>query len=1186
MQLKSLVLSGFKSFADKTEINFSEGLTGIVGPNGSGKSNVTEAIRWAMGEQSAKSLRGEKMPDIIFAGTDIRPQMNKAEVTLAFDNSDQYLKQEQANITITRRLFRNGNSEFYLNQKSCRLKDIVNLFMDSGLGRESFSIISQGRVEAIFNSKPEDRRNIIEEAAGVLKYKQQKKKAQSELDQTDENLSRVTDILHELRGQVEPLKEQSSIAQDYLDQKAQYDALHQQLLVIEIDQLVADQKTYKEKAQTLAQALQEIEADIAKTTAAQTENQATLAQLEQQIEQDNQTLLEKSRLAESLLGQENVSKERANYTDANRQSLVEQIDTLKQQLTAEQANQSELKASYEEKVTVLRALKTKLTTLKRQASGSEAELKAKIEQIRQEYIDQMQAQTTNHNEQQYLEKNLLQTKTQLARQDSAVDETSTQLAQKKAEQAAQKAQLETLKAQYETLSNELAKLQTQINADQAAYQNQQNSWFQASGILQKAKAKQASLAELNEDYAGFYQGVKAVLKQKQQFPGLLGAVAELMQVPSEYQQAIELALGAQLQQVVTRDEQTAKQAIEYLKTNRIGRATFLPNNVVKPRLLPSSLVHQLQQQPGFIGIASELVQFDEQVRPVMNHLMGNLIVATELEPAIKLSQLTGHRYRIITLAGDILSPGGSMTGGHNNRQNNGGLLARKQTLTDLEGQIAKMQVALDQKQASVQAAKAQLTARQAELNTKQAALETAKNQYQAAQNTLALTDERLSQFERQQQATDYQVQQQQQAYEADLKHQAELVAAEAEIVASIARLQADLETANEQLQHFDESQKQIAQQQTALETKLAVAQAEQKNVQEKLTVATRNSNDLAAQLKASQDKLAALKQADQEDASSQKERRALLKATNALIEKVQAKLATERAQKETLKAEQQTLQANATRVYQLQKNSLAEQEQNAVGLNRVKINIDQRLNTLSEDYQLTYEAAKAALAASDLTDDQLRSKLKLLKLGLADLGTVNLAAIDDYQRVKERYDFLMQQDADLMDAKRQLLASMAEMDTEVEKRFKETFEQTAAAFETIFPIMFGGGHASLTLTDPSALLTSGIDIIAQPPGKKLQRLSLLSGGERALTAITLLFAILKVCPVPFCILDEVEASLDEANVDRFGRFMKRYESDTQFIVITHRKGTMTQANRLYGVTMSESGISKIVSVSLEEHATA
>ena len=367
---------------------------------------------------------------------------------------------------------------------------------------------------------------------------------------------------------------------------------------------------------------------------------------------------------------------------------------------------------------------------------------------------------------------------------------------------------------------------------------------------------------------------------------------------------------------------------------------------------------------------------------------------------------------------------------------------------------------------------------------------------------------------------------------------------------------------------------------------MAVAQAEQKNVQEKLTVATRNSNDLAAQLKASQDKLAALKQADQEDASSQKERRALLKATNALIEKVQAKLATERAQKETLKAEQQTLQAKATRVYQLQKNSLAEQEQNAVGLNRVKINIDQRLNTLSEDYQLTYEAAKAALAASDLTDDQLRSKLKLLKLGLADLGTVNLAAIDDYQHVKERYDFLMQQDADLMDAKRQLLASMAEMDTEVEKRFKETFEQTAAAFETIFPIMFGGGHASLTFTDPSALLTSGIDIIAHPPGKKLQRLSLLSGGERALTAITLLFAILKVRPVPFCILDEVEASLDEANVDRFGRFMKRYESDTQFIVITHRKGTMTQANRLYGVTMAESGISKIVSVSLEEHATA
>ncbi|KRM23992.1 chromosome segregation protein SMC [Latilactobacillus graminis] len=1186
MQLKTLVLSGFKSFADKTEINFSKGLTGIVGPNGSGKSNVTEAIRWAMGEQSAKSLRGEKMPDIIFAGTDLRPQMNKAEVTLVFDNSDQYLKQEQANVTITRRLFRNGDSEFYLDQKSCRLKDIINLFMDSGLGRESFSIISQGRVEAIFNSKPEDRRNIIEEAAGVLKYKQQKKKAQVELDQTDENLSRVADILHELRGQVEPLKEQSSIAQDYLDQKSQYDMLHQQLLVIEIDQLVADQQTYQTKAQNLAQALQEIEAEIVKTTTAQSENQTALTQLEQQIEQDNQTLLEKSRLAENLLGQENVSKERANYTDANRQSLVDQIDTVTQQLATEQAHQTELKAVYAEKVADLNALKTRLMTLKRQASGSESELKAKIEQIRQAYIDQMQAQTTNHNEQQYLEKALLQTKTQLARQDTVVDEATAQLAQKKAERETQQAQSDTLKTKYETLKADLRQLQAQISADQAAYQTQQNNWFQASGILQKAKAKQASLAELNDDYAGFYQGVKAILKHKQQFPGLLGAVAELMQVPTEYQQAIELALGAQLQQVVTRDEQTAKQAIDYLKTNRIGRATFLPNNVVKSRLLPSSLVNQLQQQPGFIGIASDLVQFDEQVRPVMSHLMGNLIVATDLEPAIKLSQLTGHRYRIITLAGDILSPGGSMTGGHNNRQNNSGLLARKQTLTDLEDQIAKMQVALDQKQTSVQATKAQLTVRQAELDTKQAALETTKNQYQAAQNTLALTEERLSQFERQQQATDYQAQQQQQDYNANLQRRAELKTAEAAIVTAIAQLQADLDTANAQLQHFDESQKQIGQQQTALETKFAVAQAEQKNVQEKLTIATRNSNDLAAQLKANQAKLAALEQTDQEDATSQKKRQTLLKTTNVLIDKVQAKLTTEQNEKTALKAEQETLQANATRVYQLQKNSLAEQEQNAVGLNRVKINIDQRLNTLREDYQLTYEAAKTALAASDLTDDQLRSKLKLIKLGLADLGSVNLAAIDDYQRVKERYDFLMQQDADLMDAKRQLLASMAEMDTEVAKRFKTTFEQTATAFENIFPIMFGGGHASLTLTDPHALLTSGIDIIAQPPGKKLQRLSLLSGGERALTAITLLFAILKVRPVPFCILDEVEASLDEANVERFGRFMKRYESDTQFIVITHRKGTMTQANRLYGVTMAESGISKIVSVSLEEHATA
>ncbi|MDR7923327.1 chromosome segregation protein SMC [Latilactobacillus sakei subsp. sakei] len=1186
MQLKSLVLSGFKSFADKTEINFSDGLTGIVGPNGSGKSNITEAIRWAMGEQSAKSLRGEKMPDIIFAGTDLRPQMNRAEVTLNFDNSDHYLNQELDNVTLTRRLFRNGDSEFYLNQKSCRLKDIVNLFMDSGLGRESFSIISQGRVEAIFNSKPEDRRNIIEEAAGVLKYKRQKKKAQSELDQTDENLSRIADIVYELKGQVEPLKEQSSIAQDYLEQKAQFNALHQQLLVVEIDQLAADQTQYQAQSKTLAKALGEIESEIQETNTALADNQQEVATLDQEIETANETLLVKSRLAENLQGQENVSKERASYTDANRQNLVDRIAQLETQSTTAKQQQIGLKATYTEKVATLTDLKNELATLKRQASGSEAELKAKIEQIRQDYIDQMQAQTTNRNEQQYLEKALLQTKTQLTRQDSSISETSAQLTQMQADKAAKEAQVAQLATDYAALETQLSQLQQQISATQKQYQTEQNNWFQASGILQKAKAKQASLAELNDDYAGFYQGVKAVLKQKQQLPGLLGAVAELMTVPNDYQQAIELALGAQLQQIVTTDEKTAQQAIDYLKRNRLGRATFLPNNVVKPRTLPSSLVNQLQTEPGFIGIASDLIQFDDAVSPVMMHLMGNLIIATELTEAIKIGRLTGHRYRIVTLAGDILSPGGSMTGGHNNRQNNGGLLARKQTLTDLEQQISKMQLALDQKQTKVQALHQDLAEQQAQLEQQQGAFETAKTHYQTQKNELTLLNERLTQFERQQQATDYQVQQQQQSYDADLKRQGELQAAATEIEAQLTQLKADLDAANEQLQHFDQSQEQIRQQQTALETKLAVAQSEQKNVQEKLTDATQLANDLTQQLETSQQALAALQQADSEDAMTQKERRTQLKATKALIQKLTAELATKRTARETLKATQQTLQANATRVYQLQRNSLAEQEQNAVALNRVKINIDQRLTTLREDYQLSYEAAKSALQASDLTNDQLKSKLKLLKLGLADLGTVNLAAIEDYQRVKERYDFLMQQDADLLDAKSQLLASMAEMDAEVEKRFKQTFDQTAAAFEEIFPMMFGGGHASLTLTDPSALLTSGIDIIAQPPGKKLQRLSLLSGGERALTAITLLFAILKVRPVPFCILDEVEASLDEANVDRFGRFMKRYESETQFIVITHRKGTMTQANRLYGVTMAESGISKIVSVSLEEHETA
>lgn len=1176
MQLKHLVINGFKSFADKTEIDFVPGLTGIVGPNGSGKSNITEAIRWTLGEQSAKSLRGEKMGDVIFAGTATRPPLNRAEVTMTFDNSDGYLKDQPASVSVTRRLYRDGESDFLINKQPVRLKDIIDLFMDSGLGKESFSFISQGRVESIFNSKPEERRGILEEAAGVLKYKQQKQKAQHELQDTDDNLARVHDIVAELQHQVTPLEEQASLARDFERQTADYQRIHKQILALEIGQLATEQETTqtqatetKKQVEALTQKVKALEQRSETLTATDQDMDARLTKL-------NDELLTKSMKVENLTGEVNLSSERASNAQDTLKDLQDQLTAAKDQLTTANEKSATLQTQLATQKKQRRELEAQLQTQTERAHTPE-QLNAQLEQAQNHYIALLQKQADNKNALASVQKDQQIAENQQSARTSRLHELQKRVEQAQAAKAAGEARLTEVTEALAAVQTSQQEARQIAAGDNNAYEQANQAFQHAVNDYQRAKARFETLQELKDDYAGFYAGVRAVLKHKAQLPGVIGAVAELLQVPTEYEQAFDIALGANLQAVVTEDEAAAKQAINYLKAQRAGRATFLPVSVIRPRQLPQALKTRLSQQVGFIGVGVELVQFDAHLQPVMANLMGSLLVADNLDHGIQIANATQHRYRIVTLGGDILNPGGALTGGQVKTRASSPL-ARTQEVTQLKQRLTDMNHSLQKQQAALKTLmnKANLSRQAAdETSAKVAAQQAALTAQTGQQKTQAET---TTQLERQLKAMQLSM-----AGEEDFEAKTSALTDEgASIAAQLTEAQHKIADTKEALTAASDEEADYQAQLTALQTKLAVLKNQQQTTKTQLEQWQDNAVSADNAVHSLSKRIETITHGAQDSAHEKATRKATIANLNREIETLkveQDKLTKEKAANRGTLSD---VSAQITTTYTQQHQAMTAAEQQAVDLNRIKLSLDSRLNTLAESYQLTYEAAAKGLSVKAEELPTLKSKLKLLKRGLDDLGPVNPNAIAEYDSVKERYEFLTKQQDDLVKAKDQLAATMAELDEEVKTRFKDMFDETNKAFQEIFPRMFGGGHAHLSLTDPTDLLNTGLEISAQPPGKKLQRLSLLSGGERALTAIVLLFAILQVRPVPFSILDEVEASLDDVNVNRFGEFLKHYASDTQFIVITHRRGTMLAANMLYGVTMQESGVSKMMAVSLDD----
>ncbi|MBA2174142.1 chromosome segregation protein SMC [Halobacillus locisalis] len=1181
MFLKQLDTVGFKSFAERVTVDFVEGVTSVVGPNGSGKSNITDAIRWVLGEQSAKSLRGTKMEDIIFAGSDSRKPLNMAEVTLTLDNQDQTLPLDYEEVSVTRRVYRSGESEFYMNNQTCRLKDIVDLFMDSGLGREAFSIISQGKVEEILSSKAEERRSIFEEAAGVLKYKQRKKKAEYKLAETQENLNRVEDIIHEIDDQLEPLKEQAAIAQDYLQKKDELKQIEISLLITQIEQLheewqhlLQQLESVKKKEAALSEQVETEEASVEK-------QRKDMQDLDESIESLQETLLVLTKELEGLEGKKELMKERHKHFEENKEKseqeqfeLSEKVEQLKKVAKEEAAKLSQTKQQRTETKKALQQTDDAL-------SQDIQKIEDQIEDLKSDYIDLLNEQAAKRNEKQIIDKQLSQISYKKDGQQDKFKDLREERELLETKLTSLSEELQDVKARREAKEGKYKELNETLQSNKQSYEEWQEKLYKGYQYLEKLRSKKEMLEDMKEDFSGYFQGVREVLKAREsgKLEGVDGAVLELIDIPNDMMTAIETALGAQAQHIVVRDERTGRASIHWLKQNNKGRATFLPLTAIQPRSIYGQAQSQLSNQKGFVGVAVDLVKFNPDYHKAISHLLGHIVIADKLENANAIAKFLNRKYRIVTLDGDVVNPGGSMSGGAQKKSNQS-LFTREKELQELTMKIEDFSAKTSDVEERVQQLKATIANEQEQVTTLEeevAQLKTDEYEKQSEYRELTMRsrhlNDQLQLFDQDQAQYDHdrtQAHEQLKQLDKDLNKLEE----------QLSKVQQKIDQLSDTKQQQQQDEAKLRERKQELHILLAEQDSAVANQQEK---ADRYKEELEMnqqQLKESKEAFEQLMEVvdsnltEEEMVQEIEEMKERKERTSQLIQ--------ERKQTRATYAEQiHQIEQQLKEQKRLVQNFVQDIQAKEVKANRLDVELENMLNYLQEEYVMTFEKAKREYPSVEDVQASAR-EVKLIKRAIEELGTVNLGSIDEYERIQERYEFLKGQQDDLLEAKGTLHHVISEMDGEMQRRFEETFTSIRDEFGGVFRELFGGGSADLKLTDPDDLLESGVEIVAQPPGKKLQNLSLMSGGERALTAIALLFSILRVRPVPFCVLDEVEAALDEANVDRFAKFLKEFSEQTQFIVITHRKGTMEQSDVLYGVTMQESGVSRLVSVRLEE----
>ena len=980
MYLKEIVTSGFKSFADKLDIKLDDKITCIVGPNGSGKSNVVDAVRWVLGEQSVKSLRGEgSMSDVIFSGSKSRNPLNVASVELVFDNSDHFLNVPYTELSIKRRVYRSGENEYYLNGEKCRLKDINNLLLDTGMGKESFNIISQGEVEKILSDSPSDRRTIFEEAAGILKYKKRKEEALRKLDRTHNNIDRVNDIINELESQVAPLKEQSEKAKEYLENKKGLDHYEVAILAYDLENASIELERIKQEKEKLEKEIMELSNETSKSDAIDLEQASKLEKLEKEQSSLQRRLLEVTEMVEKVNGEKNLLQERNKQNKDSKETEEELRKTL------------EKKSSIE---ATIQKLKTELDVIIEDGKKEDEKGKGISEQLQK--IKQKKNMLTSDYSSH--ERNII------------------------------------------TLDHKITSLKREI-----------------------------------EEGGDLPNSVRKVLESSS-LSGIHNTIGNLLNTKDEYVKALNIAIAANKNFVITSDEQSAKRAINYLKDNHLGRATFFPLTVIKSRYVDKDSIKILEKEDDFVGILSDLVDYDKTYQNIIENQLGTVIVAKDIDAATRLSCKVNRRYKIVSLDGDVVNVGGSLTGGSIIYQTKS-IIVLKQELKRLLEQQSLMKQELEEIKKELD-----------EVDEESRKIE--EEEFTGSKNKVTIKEKYDTKAE-------------------EIKEQ-----------------RRKLEEAEQEWQALNAiSNNSLTQKEQELIEQYHALNAEKSTIQITLDQIRTDIDDIKRETE---------------------ERIAKDKVKNANLRNLEK--------------------------------TLHEKE---VYLNRIEIKMDTMLDTLNTEYELTFEKAKENYHL-DVEPEEARRKVNLYRANIKRIGMVNLAAIDEYERVNTRYIFLTNQREDLLKAEETLLEIMNEMDDVMKEEFKNTFEQITKEFKQVFKELFGGGNADLKLTDPDNLLTTGVEIVASPPGKKLTTISLLSGGEKTLTAISLLFAILNVRTVPFCLFDEVEAALDEANVAQFGRYLDHYKNKTQFLIITHKKKTMEYANTLYGITMQESGVSKLVSVKLNE----
>lgn len=1173
MYLKEIEIQGFKSFADKTKVVFDQGVTAVVGPNGSGKSNITESLRWALGESSVKSLRGGKMPDVIFAGTESRKPLNYASVVVTLDNNDGFIKDAGQEIRVERHIYRSGDSEYKIDGKKVRLRDIHDLFLDTGLGRDSFSIISQGKVEEIFNSKPEERRAIFEEAAGVLKYKTRRKETESKLQQTQDNLDRLEDIIYELDNQIKPLEKQAENARKFLDLEGQRKAIYLDVLVAQINENKAELDSTEEE---LAQVQELLMSYYQKREKLEEENQTLKKQrqdLQTEMAKDQVSLMDLTSLISDLERKLALSKLESEQVALNQQEAQARLAALEDKRNSLSKEKSDKESS-------LALLEENLVQNNQKLNRLEAELLAfsddpdqMIELLRERFVALLQEEADVSNQLTRIENELENSRQLSQKQADQLEKLKEQLATAKEKASQQKADLETAKEQVQKLLADYQAIAKEQEEQKSSYQAQQSQLFDRLDNLKNKQARAQSLENILRNHSNFYAGVKSVLQEKARLGGIIGAVSEHLTFDVHYQTALEIALGASGQHIIVEDEHAATRAIDFLKRTRAGRATFLPLTTIKARTISSQNQDAIATSPGFLGMADELVTFDTRLEAIFKNLLATTAIFDTVEQARAAARQVRYQVRMVTLDGTELRTGGSYAGGAN-RQNNSIFI--KPELEQLQKEIAEEEASLRSEEASLKTLQDQMARLTESLEAIKSQGEQARIQEQGLSLAYQQTSQQVEELE-----TLWKLQEEElnrlsegdwQADKEKCQERLATIASDKQnLEAEIEEIKSNKNAIQERYQNLQEEVAQARLLKTELQGQKRYEVADIERLGKELDNLDIEQEEIQRLL---QEKVDNLEKVDTELLSQQAE-----EAKNQKIN-LQQGLIRKQFELDDIEGQLDDIASHLDQARQQNEEWIRKQTRAEAKKETVSERLRHLQSQLTDQYQISYtEALEKSHELDNL--NLAEQEVKDLEKAIRSLGPVNLEAIDQYEEVHNRLDFLNSQRDDILSAKNLLLETITEMNDEVKERFRSTFEAIRESFKVTFKQMFGGGQADLILTEGD-LLTAGVEISVQPPGKKIQSLNLMSGGEKALSALALLFSIIRVKTIPFVILDEVEAALDEANVKRFGDYLNRFDKDSQFIVVTHRKGTMAAADSIYGVTMQESGVSKIVSVKLKD----